>query len=62
MPEQFSDDQMNLDADPAAEKPTKRPYSPPASVQLSGSKDEEYGAAIAAGAVWVIGIGPAWIW
>lgn len=41
---------------------TKRAYTPPASVQLSGAKDEEYGAAIAAVAVWVIGIGPAWIW
>lgn len=41
---------------------TKRAYTSPASVQLSGSTEEEYGCAIAAVAVWVIGIGPAWIW
>lgn len=40
----------------------RRPYSPPCSVQLSGGKGEEYGAAIGAVAVWVIGIGIAWIW
>jgi hypothetical protein len=52
----------DLESRDLPEKPVKRPYSPPSSVQLSGSKEEEYGAAIAAGAVWVIGIGPAWIW
>jgi hypothetical protein len=40
----------------------KRPYSPPASMQLTGVPDEEYGCAIGAVAVWVIGIGIAWVW
>lgn len=42
-------------------KVAKRQYQPPAMVRLSG-KDNEYGAGIGAIAVWVIGIGPAWIW
>lgn len=40
----------------------KAKYNPPASVQLSGGKDEDYGAGIGAVVVWVIGIGPAWVW
>lgn len=43
------------------ERENKKKYSSPAMVRLSG-KENEYGAAIGAAAVWVIGIGPAWIW
>lgn len=39
----------------------KREYTSPAMVRLSG-KENDYGAAIGAVAVWVIGIGPAWVW
>jgi hypothetical protein len=39
-------------------------YVPPAMVRVSGGDESDMGGAIAIGAaaVWVIGIGPAWIW
>lgn len=39
----------------------KKKYQSPTAIKLSGVENE-YGAAIGAGAVWLIGIGPVWLW
>lgn len=39
----------------------KKQYVSPSSVRLSGVEND-YGAAIGAGALWVIGIGVGWLW